>query len=102
MTRAARPRDLDWWPRPPDLDAAPELAVLAALRAAAEIAVAALLAANPELTTGDDSPLPFCALSARRVIDDACRLRRTIDDYRGLIAALAAHAAEPTDDDIPF
>jgi hypothetical protein len=92
---------LEWSPRPPDLDAAPELAVLAATRATAEIAVAALLAANPELGAGDDSPLPICALAARRVIDDVCRLRRAIDDYRG-VAALAEIAAAPGDDDIPF
>lgn len=104
MTRARR-RPVDggeWSPRPPDLDAAPELAALAAARAAAEIAVSALLAANPELTAGDDSQLAGCALVARRVIDDSCRLRRAIDDYRGLVAALADAADDPGGDDIPF
>lgn len=94
--------EADWTLVPPDLDAAPELAALAAVRAAGEVAVTALLAANPELTAGDDSPLPVCALAARRVIDEACRLRRALDDYRGLLAALAAAAADRPDDDIPF
>ena len=92
----------DWALRPPDLDAAPELAALAVVRAAAEITVTAILAANPELTAGDDSPLPVCARAARRVIDDACRLRLVIDDYRALVAAFAAVAAGPGTDDIPF
>jgi hypothetical protein len=101
VKRAGR-RERDWWPRPPEIDAAPELAVLAATRAVAEIAIAALLAANPELTAGDDTPLPVCALAARRVIDDACKIRRTIDGYRDIVAALAVADDDPNDDDIPF
>ncbi len=98
-----RREDRDWSPSPLDLDGVPELAVLAAVRAAAEIAASALIAANPELTAGRDESLPVSALLARRVIDDACRLRRAIDDYRGLAAALAAEPAEPSgDDDVPF
>lgn len=100
MKRPSR-RDRDWWPRPPEIDAAPELAVLAATRAVVEITVAALLAANFELTAGDDSPLPISAAAARRIIDDVARLRRSIDAYRDILAALAA-VDEPGGDDIPF
>jgi len=90
-----------WWPPPPELAAAPELAVLAVLRAAVEIAVAALLAENGALTSADDLPLTAGAQAARRVIDDAGRLTRAVDDYRGLIAALAADHRYPDDDDFP-
>ncbi len=100
MTRGRGCTPLDWTPRPPDLDATPELAVLAAVRAVAELAVTALLAANPELTTGDDSPPPPCARAARRVIDAAHSMRRAIDNYRTVAAAEVDDAADP--DDIPF
>jgi hypothetical protein len=90
-----------WWPPPPELAAAPELAVLAVVRAALEIAVAALLAENGPLTVADDLPLSACAQAARRVIDDAGRLTRAVDDYRRLIGALAADNSYPDDDDFP-
>lgn len=61
-----------------------------------------LLAANPELTAGDGSPFAGCALVARRVMDDSCRLRRPIHDYRNLIAALGRVDHDSGGDDTPF
>jgi hypothetical protein len=76
------------------------------VRTAVEIVVAALLAENGALGTVHDRSLATSEQAARRVIDDAGRLVRAIDAYRGLIA-LAADAPDPgddffPDDDIPF
>ena len=68
----------DWWPRPPELDAAPELAMLAIVRAAVEILTAALLAANPHLAADTDLPSHSSIelRAARRIIAKAEQLRR--------------------------
>ena len=97
----------DWWLRPPELDAAPELAVLAIVRAAVEILTAALLAANPHLAADADLPSASTAehRAANRIIAKAEQLRRAIDDYRAaidLIARSAAAADQLAGDDIPF
>jgi hypothetical protein len=100
VTRGYR-NHLDWWPRPPELEGAPELAVLAVAHATVEILLAALLAANPHLAA-DGPPLPYAELqAARRIIDTAARLRRDIDAYRAAIAAIVA-PAPAGGDDIPF
>ena len=100
-------RHLDWWPRSPELDTAPELAVLAVVRAALEIVMAALLAANPHLAADADLPQTssFDLPAARRIIAKADHLRRAIDDYRAAIDIIARSAVgddELAGDDIPF
>ena len=103
--------NLDWWPRPPELDAAPELAVLAVVRAALEILNAALFAANPHLTADTGLPPPSSAelRAAHRIIAKAEHLRSAIDHYRAAIAIIARAAVrddirddELGADDIPF
>ncbi len=52
------PPDLDWLPRPPELERDPELALLAVLHITLEALVFALLAAHPRLATHDPPPDP--------------------------------------------
>jgi len=65
------------------LGMAPELAALALLEAALEIANAALLAAQPELQRPEDfEPSTDSAEVASRLIEQSLALRGTINRYR--------------------
>jgi hypothetical protein len=80
------------------LGAAPELAALALLEAALEIASAALVAAQPELLRPDDfKPSTDSAEVALTLIEQARALRRTVNRYR---IALVADPAP--DGPLPF
>ena len=99
-----------WSPTPPELESAPEMAILAAVRAAVDLLTAALLAANPHLAADPDHLAPSDAevRAARRIISNAEHLRRAIDHYRAAVDIIVrAHAGNAPDvdpgcDDIPF
>lgn len=114
--RSSTPGDRDWMPAPPEIEHAPEIALLAVLHRTLDVAVYALLAAHPCLT---DLEPPFRLLhlpdvqAADTVLARAHRLRDALDHYRRAIAARYAEAAshlppvtDPCDpgssDDIPF
>lgn len=109
------PGDRDWMPAPPEIEHAPEIALLAVLQRTLDVAVYALLASHPCLT---DPELSFHlqhpeVRAADNVLAHAHRLRDALDRYRAAIAALYASTTEehppahdPGDrdgaDDIPF
>lgn len=109
------PGDRDWLPAPPEIEYAPEIALLAVLHRTLDVAVYALLASHPCLTDLElsyhlDQPE---VRAADAVIAQAHRLRAALDHYRAEIAALYARvvdqhppASDPDDpgtaDDIPF
>jgi hypothetical protein len=65
------------------LGVAPELAALALLEAALEVASAALVAAQPELMRPDDfEPSTDSAIIASRLVEQSRALRGTINRYR--------------------
>ena len=103
-----RKPDLEWWPRPPELDAAPELAVLATLRASVQILTSALLSAHPHLAGDFDWSQPHDddVRAAYRVFVRADHLRKAIDHYRDIIAIARLIPDHddfgPIADDIPF
>jgi hypothetical protein len=99
-----RTRQPDWWPRPPELDATPEMAVLAVVRATIEILTAAMLAANPHLAADTPPPSDAELRAARRVLTHAEHLRSAIDHYRAAVTIVARAAADADldGDDIPF
>jgi hypothetical protein len=81
-------------PTPDEIASAPELAILAAIEAAADLAIVALVAAQPELRpTADrhDAVTTVAADAADRVIASAQALAVAIGDYR---LALCAPAGE--------
>lgn len=70
------------------LGAAPELAALALLEAALEIASAALVAAQPELLRPDDfKPSTESAEVATTLVEQARALCRTVNCYRIALVA---------------
>jgi hypothetical protein len=70
------------------LGAAPELAALALLEAALQIASAALVAAQPELLRPDDfKPSTDSAEVASALVEQAQALRGTVNRYRIALAA---------------
>ena len=94
--------DLDWLPSPPELDRAPECAVLAAIRAVLPVVSYALLAATPELADDDPRPPFAVAHAARTLLTDLDRLRISIDHYRSVVATLSPPAIPIDDQDFPF
>jgi hypothetical protein len=99
-----------WWPTPPEIERAPEVALLAALDHALDIAAAAVVAAHPNLL--DDEPAyrhldrPEMK-AADAILTRARRLRDALDRYRRAIALLHANVdpeREPPGglDSIPF
>lgn len=89
------------------LTAAPELAVLSALVALAEIAGHALYAAYPELADPERPAwlhTPAAVPHATRILRDAARLCRAIDRYRDAVISppTTATPAPPGDEDLPF
>jgi hypothetical protein len=101
MLRAVLP-DLDWLPRPPDLERDPELALLAVLHTALQVTVYALVAVHPQLAT--DSPLPADPniRAANKVLVTASRLQRALDEYRRVLAQAAARLPLPSADNPSF
>jgi hypothetical protein len=99
-----------WSPSPPEIDRAPEVALLAVLDHALDVAMAAVVAAHPNLV--DDEPF-YRQLhrpevkAADAILTRAARLRDALDRYRRAIAAphtSASHEPDPHGgaDDIPF
>lgn len=99
-----------WRPTPPEIDRDPEVALLAALDHALDVAAAAILAAHPNLV---DDEAPYRQLhrpevrAADAILTHARRLRDALRRYRQATAALHADPSrEPTragdPDDIPF
>lgn len=70
-------------PTPPEIARNPEIAALAILDCALELAARALLAAHPELD-GDRGPLSAPARSALSALERAWKLRRHLARYRRL------------------
>ncbi len=119
MSTRPPPRDADWLPTPPEIEQAPEIALLSVLQRTLDVTVYALLAIHPYLTA--DEPcyrhldLPEIN-AADAVLAHAHRLRDALDRYRRAIAELYARStrdeadppgAEDPDghggsDDIPF
>lgn len=99
-----------WQPTPPEIGRAPEVALLAVLDHALDVAAAAIVAAHPNIL--DDEPF-YRRLdrpemkAADQILTRARRLRDALDRYRCAIAALHAnadHEPEPSGspDDLPF
>ena len=107
-----------WLPTPPQLEQAPELAVLVALDSTLEVAACALQVAHPEID--DDPECPYWVARRDRLIAE--NLLILIDKLRTLIARYRKALPEPppaelapdkpydddpsrpcvSDDDIPF
>jgi len=90
----------------PDMAAAPELAVLAALLAVLQIVIDALLATHPALTD-DERPYwvktPDAVPHAASVIANVHRLRRAIHRYQlAVMPSPEPTEPGPADDHIPF
>jgi hypothetical protein len=106
MTRRAASFLRGETPTVPELDNAPELAVLAVLLAVIDIAGDALLAAHPDLADHDRPywfPTPAAIVHAHRLLRCSASLRRAVHRYRVAVAAPPA-TDEPAsgDDGIPF
>jgi hypothetical protein len=108
--RPLPPSGDDWRPTPPEIDHAPELALLAVLDHALDILAAAVVAAHPNLT--DDEPF-YRQLhrpevkAADVILTHARRLRVALGRYRRAIAELHAETVNEQDspgglDEIPF
>ena len=85
MTPVRRPRSRGRLPTPHDLVLAPELAILGALEAAIDLAIVALIAAQPALQATDDGHDPARTPTAPRadlVIATAQALAAAIIGYR--------------------
>ena len=103
------PSFLTWFPTPPELDRAPELAVLAALDGVLEITFCALLAAHPELA---DAERPYWRLPASKssciaanIVVRAEQLRRDLTTYRRCLGAgtnVPDGGNDGDDSDFPF
>ena len=100
----------DPWPTPPDLAESPELAVLALLDAALELAVSALLALYPEIAD-PERPYWIDAPSAARdraatITSRAYSLRDALARYRQILPPATDDLPEPDprppDDDISW
>lgn len=97
-----------WSPTPPEIDRAPEVALLAALDHVLDVTMAAVVAAHPNLA--DDEPF-YRQLhrpevkAADAILTRAARLRDALDRYRRALAELHARGdqePDPASDDIPF
>ena len=83
--RPARPR----LPTPDEIASAPELAIRAAIESAIDVAIVALVAAQPELapsSDGYDAVSTEAAERADQVIVEAQTLARAIAAYRAVVA----------------
>lgn len=83
MTRPRRSRP--WLPTADELAITPELAILGSIEAAIDLAILALVAAQPELwptDDGHDAVTSRAAQSADTVITTAQALAAAIADYR--------------------
>lgn len=99
------PRAADCWtPTPPQLEQAPELAILAALDCALQTATSALLAVYPEFCDLEPhEPLSPAALGASQLISSAHQLRGDIAGYRSAIEhEQKRQSARVDEEDIPF
>jgi hypothetical protein len=84
--RPARPR----LPTPDEIARAPELAILAAIEHALDVAIVTLVAAQPELRPshdGYDAVISDAAYCADTVIIEAQTLVRAIAAYRAVVLA---------------
>lgn len=94
MTRDACPmfpQELDWLPRPPEIERDPELALLAVLHTALEATVLALTAAHPHLATTDPPP-DRQTLAAWRLIVSLWEFQGQLHLYCSRLAAAASTA----------
>jgi hypothetical protein len=96
----------DWRPTPPEIDRAPEVALLAVLDHGLDVAAAALVAAHPNLLDDDpfyrrlDRPT---TKAADIILTRVRRLREALHRYRRALAAPpSADHHTPADPDIPF
>lgn len=85
------------WPTPPELAENPELAVLALLDAALDLAVSALLALYPELA---DPERPYWIRRPSPDLDRAATLTRRAHALQDAIAAYR-RTLPPATDDLP-
>jgi hypothetical protein len=86
-----------------ELQVAPELAVLAAIDRVADIATAALEAAQPELHYDDVDYLSATAMTAARIVRVLSELRYIVARYHAAVAdQLERDRAIDVDGDIPF
>jgi hypothetical protein len=108
--RPSPPSGDDWRPAPPEIEHAPEVALLAVIDHALDILAAAVVAAHPNLT--DDEPF-YRQLhrpevkAADAILTHARRLRVALGRYRRAIAALHAETVSDqsspgSSDEIPF
>jgi hypothetical protein len=77
-------------PTPDEIHRAPELAILAAIEHAIDVAIVTLVAAQPELRPtldGYDAVISDAAVRADTVIVDAQTLVRAIAAYRAVVIA---------------
>lgn len=106
MTRRAPTPARGATPTVPELDNAPELAVLAALLAVIDIVGDALLAAHPDLADHDRPywyPTPVAIVHAHRLLRCSASLRRAVHRYRLAVTTPPATDEPPSaDDGIPF
>ncbi len=96
MTRRRRSRP--WLPTPDELAITPELAILGSIEAAIDLAIVALVAAQPELwptDDGHDAVTSPAALGADAVIAAAQSLATAIAHYRVTLR-------RPDHDELPF
>ena len=92
-----------WAPTPPQIEKTPELASLAVLGFALEMATSALVVAYPEFCDLEPrEPLTATAIQAAKVIESARRLGADLAGYRSAIEKEQRAQAQSTDDDIPF
>ena len=102
-SRARRAPKALWAPTPAQIENAPELASLATLGCALEMATTALLVAHPELCDLEPrESLPATATQATNIIESARRLAADLAGYRSAIEKDLRRLAESTDDVIPF
>ena len=90
-------------PTPPELDSAPEMAILAVLPVLLDLALSALVVANPELTDSDPPYVhPPRVRCARAIVRRVARLENALSAYRRAIDRDAAHEHHDFTDDMPF
>ena len=95
-----------WTPTPPQLERAPELAILAAIDCALQTATSALLAVYPEFCDMEPhfhEPFSPAALGASQIMSTADQLRTNIAGYRSAIEREQREKAQQVETgDIPF
>jgi hypothetical protein len=93
-------------PTPSELDDAPELAILAALDHALDLALRALVSAHPQLGdpdcpswAQDSSPAP---LAADRIVVACVHLAHALEAYRRAVAPPPRCPPDPDPEQLPF